>query len=233
MGAGDEAALEQLVPIVHAELRRIARRCMAGERKGHTLQATALVSEAYLLLIKMKNVHWQNQAHFLAMSAWCSYAAVSLSISHASKGYKKRGGGKCAEGRQMFDEDFGGSWPVNADGEYPRGPRRGPGYAGEGRTTRKSRVVEMRFFGGLSVEATAIVLKVSAATVMRDWNWRSVDAARIAGRKRARVRGPGVQFSETQEDEARITGRNRAGVPRGAGATNLRSRRVSGGGLRG
>jgi RNA polymerase sigma factor (TIGR02999 family) len=67
-GTGDQAALDRLVPIVHGDLRRIARRCMAGERKGHSLQATALVNEAYLRLIDVQHVNWQNRAHFLAMS---------------------------------------------------------------------------------------------------------------------------------------------------------------------
>ena len=96
---GDEAALDRLVPIVHDELRRIARRCMAGERVGHTLQATALVNEAYLRLIDVQHVNWQNRAHFLAMSARLMRRIL---VDYArSKGYQKRGGGAV---KRDFDE---------------------------------------------------------------------------------------------------------------------------------
>jgi RNA polymerase sigma factor (TIGR02999 family) len=89
---GDEAALERLVRIVHGELRRIARRCMAGERAGHSLQATALVNEAYLRLVDVRHVNWQNRAHFLAMSARLMRRIL---VDYArSKGYQKRGAGR-------------------------------------------------------------------------------------------------------------------------------------------
>ena len=114
-GTGDEAALERLVPLVHGELRRIARRCMAGERKGHSLQATALVNEAYLRLIDVAHVNWQNRAHFLAMSARLMRRIL---VDYArSKAYQKRGGGMV---KVTFDEGL----PVAG------GPRSGCGGRG-------------------------------------------------------------------------------------------------------
>src|ERR1700681_4077491 len=98
-GRGDEAALERLVPLVERELHRIARRCMAGERAGHSLQATALVNEAYLRLVDVQHVNWQNRAHFLAMSARLMRRIL---VDYArSKGYQKRGGGAI---KVTFDE---------------------------------------------------------------------------------------------------------------------------------
>jgi RNA polymerase sigma factor (TIGR02999 family) len=157
---GDEAALERLAPIVHDELRRIARQCMVRERGGHTLQATALVNEVYLRLIQVQRVNWQNRAHFLAISARLMRRIL---VDYArSKGSKKRGGGAV---NVTFDEGL----PVAAE----------PGMdlvaLDDALKTlaevdeRKSRVVELRFFGGLSVEETATVLAVSPETVMRDW----------------------------------------------------------------
>jgi RNA polymerase sigma-70 factor (ECF subfamily) len=157
---GDEAALNQLIPLVHDELRRIARRCLAGERGGHSLQATALVNEAYLRLIDVQHVNWQNRAHFLAMSARLM-RRILVDIAR-SKRYQKRGGGAV---RVTFDEglfaaDEPGKDLVALDDAL------------EALATvdaRKARVIELRFFGGLSVEETAAVLTVSVETVMRDW----------------------------------------------------------------
>jgi RNA polymerase sigma-70 factor (ECF subfamily) len=157
---GDEAALERLVPIVHGELRRIARRCMAGERAGHSLQATALVNEAYLRLVDVQHMDWQNRAHFLAMSARLMRRIL---VDYArSKGYQKRGAGAV---RVTFDEGLpvvGGRHQdlVDVDDALEALAKV---------DERKSRVVELRFFGGLNVEETASVLKVSPETVMRDW----------------------------------------------------------------
>ena len=159
-GAGDEAALDQLVPVVHAELRRIARRCMAGERNGHSLQATALVNEAYLRLIDVQHVNWQNRAHFLAMSARLMRRVL---VDYArSKGYQKRGGGAV---RVTFDEGL----PVVDERDADLVAVDDALEALAKIDGRKCRVVELRFFGGLSVEETASVLKVSPETVMRDW----------------------------------------------------------------
>jgi RNA polymerase sigma factor (TIGR02999 family) len=157
---GDEAALERLVPIVHGELRRIARRCMAGERAGHSLQATALVNEAYLRLVDVQHVNWQNRAHFLAMSARLMRRIL---VDYArSKGYQKRGGGAV---KVTFDEGL----PVVGGRDQDLVAVDDALEALAKVDERKSRVVELRFFGGLNVEETASVLKVSPDTVMRDW----------------------------------------------------------------
>jgi RNA polymerase sigma-70 factor (ECF subfamily) len=159
-GKGDEAALNQLIPLVHDELRRIARRCLAGERGGHSLQATALVNEAYLRLIGVQHVDWQNRAHFLAMSARLM-RRIFVDVAR-SKGYQKRGGGAV---RVTFDDAL-------AVTQEPGQDLVALDDALEALATvdaRKARVIELRFFGGLSVEETASVLKVSVDTVMRDW----------------------------------------------------------------
>jgi RNA polymerase sigma factor (TIGR02999 family) len=157
---GDEAALRQLIPLVHDELRRIARRCMAGERGGHTLQATALVNEAYLRLIDVQHVEWQNRAHFLAMAARLM-RRILVDIAR-SKRYQKRGGGAV---RVTFAEDL----PVIDDSGTDLVAIHDALDALELIDRRKSRVVELRFFGGLSVKETAEVLEISPETVMRDW----------------------------------------------------------------
>jgi len=157
---GDESALDRLVPIVHSELRRIARRCMAGERAGHSLQATALVNEAYLRLIDVQHVNWQNRAHFLAMSA--RFMRRILVDYARSKRYQKRGGGAV---NVTFDE----SSPVAAEPGMELVALEDALKALAMVAERKSRVIELRFFGGLSVEETATVLGVSPETIMRDW----------------------------------------------------------------
>ena len=159
-GKGDEAAFQQLLPLVERELHRIAKRCMAGERAGHSLQATALVNEAYLRLIDVQQVKWQDRAHFLAMSARLMRRVL---VDWArSKKYQKRGGDAL---RVTFDEAL------------PMTDERGHDFVALDAALvalakfdeRKSKVIELRFFGGLSVEETASVLKVSVDTVMRDW----------------------------------------------------------------
>jgi RNA polymerase sigma-70 factor (ECF subfamily) len=159
-GQGDEGALERLIPLVHNELHRIARRCMAGERAGHSLQPTILVNEAYLRLIDTKDVAWHDRAHFLAVAA---RVMRRILVDHArTRRAQKRGG---AETRVTFDEAL-----VVTDE-----PRRDFVALDEALGVlaafdeRKSRVIELRFFGGLSVEETASVLKVSPETVMGDW----------------------------------------------------------------
>ena len=157
---GDEAALERLMPVVHQELRRLARHYMAGERRGHTLQATALVNEAYLRLIEVKKVHWQNRAHFFAMSARLM-RRILVDFAR-SKRYQKRGGG--AQKVTLHEGLLVGGDPgrdlVALDDALE---------ALTAVDARKGQVVEMRFFGGLTVDETAEVLKVSPETVMRDW----------------------------------------------------------------
>jgi RNA polymerase sigma-70 factor (ECF subfamily) len=157
---GDESALDRLVPIVHSELRRIARRCMAGERAGHSLQATALVNEAYMRLIDVKHVNWQNRAHFLAMSA--RFMRRILVDYARSKGYQKRGG-------RAVNVTFDESLPVAAEPGMDLVALDDALKALATVDERKSRVIELRFFGGLSVEETATVLGVSPETIMRDW----------------------------------------------------------------
>jgi RNA polymerase sigma factor (TIGR02999 family) len=159
-GLGDQAAFNQLVPLVHAELHRIARRCMAGERAGHSLQATALVNEAYVRLIDAQRVRWQDRAHFLAMAARMM-RRVLVDVARA-KGYQKRGGGAV---RVTFDELALAPAEPGHDLVALDDALQALARVDE----RKSRVIELRFFGGLSVEETAEVLDVSVDTVMRDW----------------------------------------------------------------
>jgi RNA polymerase sigma factor (TIGR02999 family) len=156
---GDQNALERLTPIVYDELHRLAGRYMRREREGHSLQTTALVNEAYLRLVDYKRMQWQNRAHFFAVSAQLMRRIL---VEHARRHNVKRGGGiphisldeaavvdhKAAD-LVMLDD------AMNALARLD---------------LRKVRVVEMRFFGGLSVEETAQVLKVSPVTVLRDWS---------------------------------------------------------------
>ena len=159
---GDEAALEQLVPIVHEELRRLARRQMSAERPGHTLQPTALVNEAYLRLVNLKQMQWQNRAHFFAMSARLM-RRILVDFAR-SRGYQKRGGGaKQVTFTEALEVVEGQPTDVVALNDALE--------ALAAVDERKSRVVELRFFGGLSVEETAEVLNVSRETVKRDWTF--------------------------------------------------------------
>ena len=159
-GSGDEAALERLVPLVHAELQRIARRCMRDERAGHSLQATALVNEAYVRLVDVQRIKWQDRAHFLSMAARLMRRVL---VDHARRRrYLKRGGGAL---KVTLVDDLVVSHQPGRDLEALDDALT----ALAGVDERKSRVIELRFFGGLSVEETAAVLKVSVDTVMRDW----------------------------------------------------------------
>ena len=156
---GDQAALERLTPIVYDELRRLARRYMRGERPGHSLQATALVNEAYTRLVDYKRMQWQNRAHFFAVSAQLMRRIL---VEHARRHNLKRGGG--LQHVSLDDSAVVGGGEdadlVALDDAMNSLARIDP---------RKVQVVEMRFFGGLSVEETAEVLKVSTVTVKRDW----------------------------------------------------------------
>jgi RNA polymerase sigma-70 factor, ECF subfamily len=164
-GQGDEAALERLIPLVHRELHQIARRCMAGEGKGHSLQATALVNEAYLRLVDAKDVAWNDRVHFLSVAA---RVMRHILVDHARAGRaRKRGGGAA---KVTFDEAL-------AVSDEPRQDFVALDDALEALSKfdeRKSRVIELRFFGGLTVEETASVVKVSPETVMRDWQLAKV-----------------------------------------------------------
>jgi RNA polymerase sigma-70 factor (ECF subfamily) len=176
--AGDEQAVQKLLPLVHDELRRIAKRHMAGERPGHVLQATALVNEAYLRLIDVRRVQWQDRAHFFAMAARVM-RRVLVDFARSQKN-QKRGG---ALHRVTFDQNLPVASETPEDVIAIDEALRSLAVEHE----RKSQVVELRFFGGLSVEETAEVLKISQETVMRDWkfakNWlmRELSRARTGG----------------------------------------------------
>lgn len=160
--AGDDAALHELLPVVQDELRRLARRHMAGERDGHVLQATALVNEAYIRLIDVRRINWHDRVHFFAMAA---RVMRRILIEHArAAGKQKRGGGWR---RVTFHPDLnvGADTPESAIALH----QALDALAAE--DERKARVVELRYFGGLSVEETAQALGVSAETVMRDWKY--------------------------------------------------------------
>ena len=159
-GTGDEAALEQLVPLVHRELQQIARRCMAGERAGHSLQATALVNEAYLRLVDAADIPWHDRAHFLAVAARIMRRIL---VDHARARVSQKRGGDAA--RVTFEEAL----VVADDPRHDFVALDDALLALAKFDERKSRVIELRFFGGLSVEETASVLKVGPDTVMRDW----------------------------------------------------------------
>jgi RNA polymerase sigma factor (TIGR02999 family) len=157
---GDKAALDKLMPLVYGELRRLAHYYMGRERPGHTLQTTALVNEAYLKLIDQRSVHWQNRAHFFGIA---SQMMRRILVDHArSRHYVKRGG----DARQVSIDEAMLVTPERA-AEVVALDDALTVLAGVDR--RKSQIVEMRYFGGLSIEETAEVLGVSPGTVMRDW----------------------------------------------------------------
>ncbi len=168
-GKGDQAALEKLTPLVYRELHRLAHRYMARERPGHTLQTTALAHEAYLRLVDFREVDWQNRAHFFALSAR-TMQRILIDLARARQ-VEKRGG----DGVHLSLEDAlgvarqPGVGLVALDDALNTLARLDP---------RKSQVVELRFFGGLSVEEVAEVVKVSPETVMRDWKMAKVWLAR-------------------------------------------------------
>ncbi|HEX7173986.1 MAG TPA: sigma-70 family RNA polymerase sigma factor [Pyrinomonadaceae bacterium] len=175
-GGGDESALERLMPLVYDELRRLARRYMSHERPGHTLQTTALVNEAYLRLVNWQEVRWQNRAHFFAVSAQMM-RRILVDFAR-DRQYLKRGGGAL---RVSLAE--AASFSVGRDEDLVALDEALTALAEMDR--RKARVVEMRFFGGLSVREVAEVLNVSEETVMRDWRLAKVWLLRELGREGA------------------------------------------------
>jgi RNA polymerase sigma factor (TIGR02999 family) len=157
---GDKAALDQLMPVVYDELRRLAHSHLRRERAGHTLQTTALVNEAYLRLIDQRSVQWQNRAHFFGIA---SQLMRRILVDHArALHYLKRGGGAH---RVSLDEAMVVSAQRAADVLALDDALTALATIDQ----RKSQIVEMRFFGGLSIEETAEVLAVSPGTIMRDW----------------------------------------------------------------
>jgi RNA polymerase sigma-70 factor, ECF subfamily len=158
--SGDETALQKLIPLVYDELRRLARRCLQNERPNQTLQPTALVNEAYLRLIRSSRVQWRDRAHFFAVTAQLM-RRVLIDAARRRRN-QKRGG---ALTRVTFDDASFASPPAQVDvlavdEALQRLAERAP---------RKARVVELRFFGGLSIEETAEVLDVSIDVVKREW----------------------------------------------------------------
>ena len=161
---GNDAALEKLTPLVYSELRRIAQACMAGERPGHTLQASALVNEAFLKLIDARRVQWKNRAHFFAMSA--KLMRRILVDFARRKRFQKRDGGL----QVTLDENVSPSTDrtrdlVELDDALTALAALNP---------RVSQVVELRYFGGLTEDETAEALHVSPDTVLRDWKFAKV-----------------------------------------------------------
>jgi len=162
---GNDAALEKLTPLVYSELRRIAQACMAGERPGHTLQASALVNEAFLKLIDTRRVQWKNRAHFFAISA--KLMRRILVDFARRKHYQKRGGGAV---QVTLDENVSPTTDrsrdlVELDDALNALAALNP---------RVSQVVELRYFGGLTENETAEALQVSTDTVLRDWKFAKV-----------------------------------------------------------
>jgi RNA polymerase sigma factor (TIGR02999 family) len=163
--AGNEDALGKLVPLVYRQLHRAARRYMAGERSGHTLQATALINEVYLRLIDVRPADWQSRAHFFGL---CAQLMRRILTDFArARHYQKRGG---AAPHIPFDEALFVSSQPDTDLVALDLALKRLALVDQ----RKSRVVELRFFGGLGVKETAEVLKVSNETVMRDWKMAKV-----------------------------------------------------------
>jgi len=158
---GDRSALESLMPLVYAELRRLARRSIAAEHPGHTLQTTALVHEAYLKLVRQDRAQWKDRAHFLGVAAQMM-RRILIDYARAARTDKRR---------VMVGA-------ISLDDAHPRAPARPVDFLDlhealeelRGFDEQKARVVELRFFGGLSVDEASEVLGISTATVKREWN---------------------------------------------------------------
>jgi RNA polymerase sigma factor (TIGR02999 family) len=171
-GRGDQECLNQLVPLVNGELRRIARRHMRMESPGHTLQTTALVNEAYLRLVDRKQVNWQNRAQFFALAA---HIMRHILVDYARGSRRQKRGGE-----NVFQLPF--------NEELVFSPAKSSTLMALDEAldrladvdARKARVVELRYFGGMSVEETAEVLEVSIRTVISDWRlakvWRKIES---------------------------------------------------------
>ena len=158
---GDRAALDKLLPVVEQELRRLAHHYMSRERAGHTLQTTALVNEAFVRLVNRKNIQWQNRAHFFGIAA---QLMRTILVDHArSHACAKRGGGagKLELNEALVVSQQKASEVIALDEALKQLALIDP---------QQSRIVELRFFGGLTVEEAAEVLHVSPATIKREWS---------------------------------------------------------------
>ena len=156
---GDREAFNRLVPLVHDELRRLARHYMGHERPGHTLQATALVNEAYLRLIEVTKIEWQNRAHFVAIAARIM-RHILVDAARARRNLKRGGGKRVTLDEAMLVTAQASPDVIDVDRALTALGRVDP---------RKAQMVELRFFGGLSLEETAEAMKISVDTVKRDW----------------------------------------------------------------
>jgi RNA polymerase sigma factor (TIGR02999 family) len=194
--AGDQTAFDRLAPLIYAELRRIAKRFMRGQRVGHTLQTTALVHEAYLRLVDAKSAGVQDRVQFFAFSAQIM-RRILIDAARARASQKRGGGLQRAEHSTTIDLD-----------EIPAATSdRGREFLAledalirlEHMDARKAKVVELRFFGGLSVGEIAEVLKLSTQSVMRDWRLARVWLAREMGASPAKER----DFSRDPSDGTR------------------------------
>jgi RNA polymerase sigma-70 factor (ECF subfamily) len=175
-GAGDESALTQLVPLVFDELRRLAHRHMRSQRDGHVLQTTALVNEVYVRLIDLSRVKWQDRGHFLAMASRLM-RRVLIDFARASAAAKRGGGNVFVSLDETVVGPLGpGADLIALDDALQALATIEP---------RRSRVVEMKFFGGLTIDETADALGVSPQTVLRDWRlakvWLLRELTREAG----------------------------------------------------
>ena len=160
-GDGDRAALDRLMPLVHAELRRLARHYMSRERPGHTLQSTALVNEAYLRLVDQENMRWENRAHFFGIAA---RLMRQILVEHArSRQAAKRGGRQFRLSLSKVDRVASGPDLDLLALDEALGRL-------EALDPQKSRIVELRYFGGLGIDETAEVVGKSPATVKREWS---------------------------------------------------------------
>jgi RNA polymerase sigma factor (TIGR02999 family) len=175
-GGGDQAAMEELAPLVYGELRRMAHRYLRRENPGNTLQPTALVNEAYLRLVDVNSVTWEDRAHFFAVSAQMM-RRILVDAARARATGKRGGGAVHLDLNESIDAiPDRGRQLVALDEALDSLAQLDP---------RKARVVEMRFFGGLTAEETAEVLKISAPTVLRDWKlaraWLMRELSRVTG----------------------------------------------------
>jgi RNA polymerase sigma factor (TIGR02999 family) len=174
--AGDEAAVNRLLPVIYEKLRRLAKRHLAGQRPGHTLQTTDLVNEAYLKLVNVQQAGWKDRIHFFAVA---SRAMRSVLVDYARKrGYAKRGSNPVRVSLSEADQtsEQNSAEIIAVDDALSRLAELDP---------RKSQIVELRYFGGLSVEESAELIGLSPRTVKREWRWAKAWLYRALGEQRA------------------------------------------------